>query len=261
MEKVLGEKVPGQNMGLKHLKVGKLIAIKSEDDKLWFRARITDFYNVMDGNIEVEVFLLDHGCTLRGIKYPESVRDLPSIFEKLEPFAFKFKLDGLVPITGSFKASSPIVRAKNWCDISATIAHIAMKTYKRAVIRVQSRDFHGLPKSGKLYFELDPNKLGVYKRYSEFLQNGGYTSLVPTINLNKAYIGSRFAVFVEPDAYQPREIKPNFSAMIKHEKSKKPEKPANSKNDFLKPAVQKLSSEVRLMKLRSDLDELMEYDD
>ena len=94
MEKVLGEKVPGHNQGLKHLKVGKLIAVKSEDDKLWFRARITDFYNVMDGNIEVEVFLLDHGCTLRGIKYPESVRDLPSIFEKLEPFAFKFKLDG-----------------------------------------------------------------------------------------------------------------------------------------------------------------------
>jgi len=262
MEKVLSEKVPGREKGIKRLKVGKLIAVKNDDEEeQWFRARITDFYNILDGNIEVEVFLLDHGCTLRGIKYPESVREIPPVFEKLEPFAFKFKLDGLVPITGKYKASSPIVYAKQWCDISATLAHIAMKTYKRAVIRIQSRDFQGLPKSGKLFFELDPTKLGVYKRYVEFLEKGGYTSLVPTVDLNKAYIGSKFAVFVEPDAYQPREIKPNFSAMIKHEKSKKPEKPANSKNDFLKPAVQKLSSEVRLMKLRSDLDELMEYDD
>jgi hypothetical protein len=262
MEKILSEKVPGQNKGLKRLKVGKMVAIKREDDKLWFRARITDFYNIIDGNIEVEVFLLDHGCTLRGIEYPESVRELPSVFEKLEPFAFKFKLDGLVPITGRFKSSSPIVHAKNWSDIAATIAHISMKTCKQAVIRVQSRDFQGLPKSGKLLFELEPNKLGMYKRYVEFLEKGGYTSLVPTVDLNKAYIGSKFAVFVEPDAYQPKQVKPNFSAMIKHEKSKKPdEKSTDSGSEFLKPAVQRLSIGVRLMKLRSELDELMESDD
>ena len=71
MEKVLSEKVPGREKGIKRLKVGKLIAVKNDDEEeQWFRARITDFYNILDGNIEVEVFLLDHGCTQRGIKYP-----------------------------------------------------------------------------------------------------------------------------------------------------------------------------------------------
>ena len=78
---------------------------------------------------------------------------------------------------------------------------------------------------------------------------------------NVHFMVKRFAVFVEPDAYEPRELKPSFSAMIKHEKSKKPDKPADSGREFLKPAVQKLTAEVRLMRLKSELDALMESDD
>ena len=164
-----------------------------------------------------------------------------------------------MPITGSFKESSPIIRAKNWSDVSATVAHIAVKTYKRAMIDVHSRDSLGRPKSGDLIFELDPNRLGMYRRYVEYLEKGGFASILPNVNLNKAYIGSKFAVFVEPDAYQPKEVHPDLRAMINHEKTKKRET-TDSRCRFVKPAVQKLSREVRLMKLRSDLDELMESD-
>merc|ERR1711862_651387 len=128
---------------------------------------------------EIDVYLMDHGLTMNGVKYPECI-------------AFDFKLDGLVPITGTYKKKSSnrdrVIRAKKWADVTATVAHIAVKTYKRASILVQSRDCRGRPKSGRLIFELDPQRLGLYRNFVKFLEEGGYSERLPVVDLNKAYV-------------------------------------------------------------------------
>ena len=142
-----------------------------------------------------------------------------------------------------------------------TVAHIAVKTYKRSSILVQSRDCRGRPKSGRLIFELDPRKLDLYKNFVKFLQEGGYTNRLPIVDLNKAYVGSKFAVYVEPDSYQPKEAQGNFSAMKNHEKSKSRPTPNCSfdvESNTSKAGESRLTTEFRRMKLLSDLDDLME---
>jgi len=264
MEKILSETIPGQDRSMQNLKVGRLIAVKTKD-KTWFRARVLNFYKTFDEKFEIDVDLLDHGITMNGIKYPDCVGTLPSNFQQLESIAFDFKLDGLVPITGTYKKKSStldrVIRAKKWADVTSTVAHIAVKTYKRSLILVQSRDCRGRPKSGRLIFELDPRKLDLYINFVKFLQEGGYTNRLPIVDLNKAYVGSKFAIYVEPDSYQPKEAQANFSAMKNHEKSKSQPTPNCSfdvESNTSKAGESRLTTEFRRMKLLSDLDDLME---
>ena len=96
--------------------------------------------------------------------------------------------------------------------------------------------------------------------FEKFLQEGGYSKRLPIVDLNKAYIGSKFAIYVEPDSYQPKEARANFSAMISHEKSKSHPIPNCSfdvESNTSKAGESRLTNEFRLMKLRSDLDDLM----
>ena len=88
-----------------------------------------------------------------------------------------------------------------------------------------------------------------------------FANRLPIVDLNKAYIGSKFAIYVEPDSYQPKEAQANFSAMINHEKSKSQPTPNCSfdvESNTSKAGESRLTTEFRRMKLLSDLDDLME---
>ena len=88
-----------------------------------------------------------------------------------------------------------------------------------------------------------------------------FANRLPIVDLNKAYIGSKFAIYVEPDSYQPKEAQANFSAMKNHEKSKSRPTPNCSfdvESNTSKAGESRLTTEFRRMKLLSDLDDLME---
>lgn len=152
----------------------------------------------------------------------------------------------------SKRQSFPMERAKKWADITSTVAHIAVLTNRRASICIESCASNGKPKSGRLMLELNPDKLELYMPYQKFLIKGGFCPQLPVLDLHEAYVKSKFAIFVEPD-YQPRnEIKPIFSRGYKEFPSSISSPPEPEKTD-----EDKLSADVRKMKLCSALDELM----
>ena len=105
--------------------------------------------------------------------------------------------------------------------------------------------------AGHLYQGLDQSTKG-------FLM---FANRLPVVDLNKAYVGSKFAIYVEPDSYQPKEAQANFSAMKNHEKSKSRPTPNCSfgvESNTSKAGESRLTTEFRRMKLLSDLDDLME---
>lgn len=115
--------------------------------------------------------------------------------------------------------------------------------------------------------ELDPNKLDLYQPYIKFLANGGYCEQLPVVDLNEAYVGSKFAVFVEPDSQVPEcQLLPSFyQAKVKKPKRLKP----LSNSSFIEspstpsgpPSTRldddPLSNAIRRMKICQELDEFI----
>lgn len=169
-------------------------------------------------------------------------------------------LKGLVPITRTFKftASSrhsfPQTRSKRWVEAVQNLSYVAVETYRKAFVEIASTDSRGKPKSGTLIFELHPDKLELYKPYEKMLRKGGFTAQLPIVNLNQAYVKSKFAVFVEPD--QPNEIMPTFTVGYFEPRSSRP---SISTSTVTTETVYEdsLSRQIRRMKICQELDQFI----
>jgi len=254
MEDVLTEQAPKlEKRGCDELLVGKWIAAYSREDKMWFRATIAAFYNTYKDGTVVDAYLLDHGLTLKGIKYPDNVRNLPPAYKRMQPYAFQFKLHGLVPQNLQPSAHKPLGVPNKWPDITSTVAHLAMESYEKAQIFVDSRDSKGRPMSGRLVLELNHKKIGAFRKYRDFLEQGGFTDKLPNINFNTAYVNSKLAKFVRHDGLN--ELHPSFTASVNFELREK-----ETRNPRLEP-VDQISIEVRRRDLLKELDDIIKSDD
>ena len=90
------------------------------------------------------------------------------------------------------------------------------------------------------------------------LRKGGFTKARPSLNLNEAFVGANFAIFVEPDVFQPGEIFPSFtspasdtSAVTFFESS---QHQASLKSSVVKQVD--ISSKIKRLSLCQELDDL-----
>ena len=112
-----------------------------------------------------------------------------------------------------------------------------------------------MPVSGELILELDPDKLFLYEPHLKFLENGGYSRNLPVVNLNKAYVGSKFATFVGSEYVMPKEIFPTFTApnaKVVRYKKKVPQ------NGAIEEKKEILEKELKRLQLCEDLDGLLD---
>ena len=128
-----------------------------------------------------------------------------------------------------------------------------MESYEKAQIFVDSRDSKGRPMSGRLVLELNHKKIGAFRKYRDFLEQGGFTDKLPNINFNTAYVNSKLAKFVRHDGLN--ELHPSFTASVNFELREK-----EIRNPRLEP-VDQISIEVRRRDLLKELDDIIKSDD
>ncbi len=181
-------------------------------------------------------------------------------------------ISGLVPLKRTFRFKSatsqrfPHEKSNKWAEITNTVAHIAALTYKRASIEVKNYTTYGRPRSGNLILELDADRLELYQPFLKFLQNGGFCNQLPIVDLNQAYVNSKFAAFVEDDYAHKKPILPTFSAAKyqrfvqkahgEYEESLQPilqVEPDAILQDQVKLDEDPLSTEIRKMKICDEL--------
>jgi len=256
MENVLTLEAPKlERGGRDELEIGKWISAYNKEDKMWFRASVANFYTTYRDGIVVDAYLLDHGVTLKGLKYPDNIRNLPRAFKRLEPYAFQFKLHGLVPQEAVQSSRRPEGCPNKWADITSTVAHLAVDRYQKAQILVDSRNLKGTPMSGQLILELKPKYIGAFKKFMTFLENGGYTKELPIINFNDAYVNSKLAKCVANGDDEPNKLHPSFTAFNNFE--------IRERHEWRDPRTQpvdQISREVRRLNLLGELDAIIESD-
>ena len=87
-------KSPGSFLDRHFVTKDRLVSVFNDHENSWFRGKILDKYVVLGEQLKLDVLLLDHGLTLKGVQYPEHIRRLPDLFVLPEPFHFEFKLHG-----------------------------------------------------------------------------------------------------------------------------------------------------------------------
>jgi len=91
----------GRMLRKDELKPGKLVAVriydKHSDQSSWYRAQVQDVTLSLDTSITVDVFLIDYGVEKTNAKFPSDISDLIDDYHLVDPFAFKYNLNGIVP--------------------------------------------------------------------------------------------------------------------------------------------------------------------
>lgn len=196
----------GKALTRSELKVGKWVAVR--DIRLggrWYRARVFCVNDYDDGaTVTVDVFLIDYGAELLHVRYPRDISHLIDDLDKIEPYAFSFNLNGLVPTkqTCKFTPANPKkkfqpTRLREWAEHAIALSTLLSTYFSRAWIHTEIKDSNEKPKAGRLIIELDKDHLQYYTKYLKVLQRGGYTKHFPIVDVNRALIGDKLAICIE----------------------------------------------------------------
>ena len=107
--------------------------------------------------------------------------------------------------------SIPLTKSNRWVEVVQHFSYVVVDTFQKAYIDIASSDSQGVPKSGNIIFEFSPPDSVRLQGFEEVFRKGGFTQEFPVLNLNQAYLRSKFAVFVEPDQMRPVAILPQSS--------------------------------------------------
>ena len=97
--------VESRSLEKSELRVDKLVCVT--DGQKWYRGRIKDIIQLFGGELRLEVFLIDYGILLKEVNFPRNICKLSDLFKNTCQRSFEFKLNGLIPVTRSFKFHSP----------------------------------------------------------------------------------------------------------------------------------------------------------
>ena len=120
----------------------------------------------------------------------------------MDPFAFKYNLNGIVPFKKSYKFE-PIknedrpflhVRKREWTEHAETFTHYLVMMFSRAWIHVE--EWTGLngnqATAGKLTVEIEEQSLKHFiPFFKQVLEAGGFSTRLPIVDVNKALVADK----------------------------------------------------------------------
>jgi len=251
--------VESRSLEKSELRVDKLVCVT--DGQKWYRGRIKDIIQLFGGELRLEVFLIDYGILLKEVNFPRNICKLSDLFKNTCQRSFEFKLNGLIPVTRSFKFHSssrlnciPQTVSRRWTEVTWTIAHLLRQHYRKAFIKIHSRE--GDQAMGELIVELPYGPSLLTKEpYSRILNKGGYSDQCPFVNVNQALIESNLAkIEQETDAGASKEVLPKYTVGYHV-----PKRSNSNKSSYVSKEEEEeelLSSNVRRMSIKNALEHL-----
>ena len=120
----------------------------------------------------------------------------------MDPFAFKYNLNGIVPFKKSYKfepiknEDRPFLheRKREWTEHAETFTHYLVMMFSRAWIHVE--EWTGLngnqATAGKLTVEIERQSLKYFlPNFKSVLEAGGFSENFPIVNVNKALVAQK----------------------------------------------------------------------
>ena len=139
------------------------------------------------------------------LKFQSSFRDISQLIDNyhlVDPFAFKYNLNGIVPFKKGYKFE-PInnydrpfraVRKREWTEHAETFTHYLVMMFSRAWIHVE--EWTGLngnqATAGKLTVEIEEQSLKHFiPFFKQVLEAGGFSTRLPIVDVNKALVADK----------------------------------------------------------------------
>jgi len=249
--------VESRSLDKSELRVDKLVCVT--DGQKWYRGRIKDIIALFGGEIRLEVFLIDYGILLKEVNYPRDICKLSDLFKNTSQRSFEFKLNGLIPVTRSFKFRShcsssrhSLTVSRRWTEVTWTIAHLLRQHYRKALVKIHSRESDQV--SGELIVELPyGSSLLTKEPYAQILKKGGYSDQCPFVNVNQALIESNLAK-IEQEIDAGGEVLPKYTVGYHAPKSIITKEKSSDVSKFNEE--EELCSNVRRLSIKNALEHL-----
>ena len=197
--------IRGQMLRKDELKPGKLVTVRihNSEGSSWYRAEVQAVTLSVDTCVTVDVFLIDYGVEKKNAKFPNDFSHLIDDYHLVDPFAFKYNLNGIIPNTKTIKfepflnKNRPFrsARKKEWSEHAESFTHCLTLRFSRAWIHMDEtkREI----KSGILKVEIKRKSLKYFKDFKKVLVGGGYTPFLPIVDVNQALVTDKLALSVE----------------------------------------------------------------
>ena len=152
-------------------------------NKIHIKSRLEFFYRIFNASFRDISHLIDN-------------------YHLVDPFAFKYNLNGIVPFKKSYKFE-PIknedrpflhVRKREWTEHAETFTHYLVMMFSRAWIHVE--EWTGLngnqATAGKLTVEIERQSLKYFlPNFKSVLEAGGFSENFPIVDVNKALVAQK----------------------------------------------------------------------